>query len=247
MFKTSFLGGKPLRQAPSSRILALPSLLLTGIWLATSCGFAQTPYVLVSGSQLTDDCPICGRPPITVPLIGSFDLQLSQQTPLETFYDLTNISFRSGATSGLPYQVFGSGTYQVGGEVALSQQLFLDTEITNGFSGVHALCTSTNAPVTQSWPKIQIHVDQTNGTPAQVYRLTLVAVPTPQITSIVPDLKTRDVRLDWNPNGGAFVVQRAYELIGPYSVVGSLSTNSSFTDVGVLTNATRFFYRLRPF
>jgi len=215
------------------------------------CAVAQTAtpqlYTLLSGSQLTDDCPICDRIPIVVPLAGTFGLRMLDQNPLVTRYELLNILFSTSVTSGPQYQVVGTGVYQVGGEVAVSQQLFLNTIISNSFAGANALCESSNVPVTQPWPKIQIQVDQTNGTAAQVYHLALVAVPVPSVRSIVVDHQTSDVRLEWDASGSILQLERAPDVGGPYSALTPISTNSSFTDSGVLTNSQRFFYRLRPF
>jgi hypothetical protein len=219
--------------------------------MITSSGVAQpaavTTYTLLSGSKLTDECPICARAPIVVPLTGTFGLQMLDQSPLATRYALTNISFRSGATSGPQYEVTGTGVYEVGGEVAPMQQLFMNTEISNGTTTANALLASTNGPVVQPWPKIQIQVKQTNSTPAQQYSLALLAVPAPHINAIVPDPKTGNVLFEWEANGGSFQLERASNVLGSYSAVTPITTNLSFTDLGVLTNSTQFFYRLRPF
>ena len=52
-------------------------------------GFAQAPttnhpwaYLLLDGSTLTDDCPICGRPTIQEPMRGTFQLRLLESNPL---------------------------------------------------------------------------------------------------------------------------------------------------------------------
>lgn len=169
------------------------------------------------------------------------------QTPLLTRYQLLTISFQSGATSGPPYQVFGSGVYQVGGEVALVQELVLNTQISNAFTSINAVCVSSNTMVLQAWPKIQIQVDETNGTPVQVYHLGLVAVPVPRFCSITPDLQTGDVLLQWESNEGMVQLERARDLGGPYASLGPIGTNTSFIDSGILIKSSRFFYRLRPF
>lgn len=219
--------------------------------LLALCSVAQTTttqlYKLLSGSQLTDDCPICDRIPIVVPLSGTFGLRRLDQNPILTRYELTNVSFTAGTTSSPQYQVLGSGTYEVGGEVAVYQQLFLNVAISNGVNAVNALCVSTNTPVTQLWPKIEVQVDQTNGTPAKVYHLALIAVPVPKIGSIVPDGQTGNVQLDWEATGANLQLERATDVLGPYSAVTPITTNASFIDIGVLTNSPRFFYRLQPF
>jgi hypothetical protein len=233
------------------RKLILLVMFLTGVPGATLSVVAQTTnaqlYSLVAGSQLVDDCPICGRPTILAPLTGTFNLSVLDQNPLFTRYQLTNITFHAGAQTGLEYKVVGSGIYQIGGEVAILQDLFLDVAIDNGFTTTKAQCINTNRGVSQRWPKIEISVDQTNGTPGQVYYLTLVAVPVPKVRSLAPDPRTGTVHLEWDGNGGSFQVERAASIGGPFSTVTPITTNSSFTDVGVLTNLPQVFYRVRQF
>jgi hypothetical protein len=232
------------------RTSCLESLVI-GFGMLALCSAAQTTnlqvYTLLSGSQLTDECPICDRIPIVLPLKGTFGLRILDQTPISTRYDLLNISFQAGTTSGPEYQVVGSGVYQVGGEVAVSQQMFVNAVISNGFTNVNALCMSTSGPVSQPWPRIQIQVDQTNGTASKVYHLTLVAVPAPQFRSIIADAQSRDVILAWDGNGGMVQLERAPGIGGPYSAASPIITNSSFTDAEALTNSAQFFYRLHPF
>src|SRR5438045_9642210 len=109
-------------------------LLLLGVWMTGEAGFTQLSpsirsYTLTKGSELVDDCPICGRPTILVPMTGSFALRFVDQNPVLTRYELLNISFHAGAAPGREYQVHGAGTYQVGGEVAVTQEVFLGVEI----------------------------------------------------------------------------------------------------------------------
>jgi hypothetical protein len=109
--------------------------LLLGIWSAEDQVLAQLAdevtriYTLRTNSTLKDDCPICARTPIVVPMTGTFRLRFLNQDPLFTRYQVQDISFHAGARTGPEYWVTGSGTYQVGGEVAVSQKLFLDTAV----------------------------------------------------------------------------------------------------------------------
>lgn len=231
--------------------LLLAGVLLAAVPAATCRVTAQTNapqrYTLVSGSQLMDDCPMCGRPTIIVPMLGTFDLRMLDSNPLFARFEVLNISFQAGTNSGPEYKVTGSGIYQVGGEVALAQNLFLDVQIDNGFTTTKALCTNTNTVVSEPWPKLQVSVDQTNGTPGQVYHLDVTAIPVPAVAPPVFDYSSGSVRLQWQANGGQFQVERAPEIGGPYSALASPTTNTSFTDTGVLTNQPRAFYRLRQF
>lgn len=234
------------------RNLKLVGMLLTSIQLASIASLAQTPtsqpYTLVSGSELTDDCPICDRIPIVLPLAGTFDLRLVDQDPLFTHYELTNIAFYAGTNPGAAYQVTGSGTYQTGGQVAVLQDMFLNLEISNGVATTKAACVNTDRFVNQPWPKLQINLEQTNGTLTQVYYLTLIAVPVPTIRMLLPEDQPGDVRLEWEGYGAKFQLERATNAGGSYlPLTPNKPTESPFTDVGVVTNQPQFFYRLRQF
>lgn len=226
----------------------LAGLLWIGVGESTSVAQATNEqfYTLISGSQLLDDCPICARPTIVVPMAGTFGLRVIDQNPLNTTYEVFGVSFHAGATPGPEYQVMGSGTYQTGGEVATGQDMYLDVTINNGYASTEAQCVNTNRTVSQPWPGIQISLNQTNGTPGQVYYLTLVAIPIPKLRLFPPDSKG-NVSLEWDANGGSFEVERAPSVTGPYSAVSPITTNFSFTDFGVMTNFPRVFYRLRQF
>jgi len=145
---------------------------------------AQTPplntvwvYTLVGGSQLTDDCPICDHVTVPVPMRGTFQLRFLGQGPLFDNYAVENVSFAAGETTGRAYKVVGKGTYRVGGEVGLQQDLFLEVIIDDGVT--NQLCDLTNASpnITRRWPMLQASVVQSNGTLARQFRLDINAAP----------------------------------------------------------------------
>lgn len=135
-------------------------------------------YQLLNGSSLTDDCPICGRPTIQVPLRGTFKLRLLEQKPIFSRYSMEDIQFTA---RGGDYRVTGSGTFQIGGEVALRQEMFLQVEVNNGFTSNLCYFTNTTATVDRFWPMIDSTLDQTNGTLTQVYSMRLAAAPLREI------------------------------------------------------------------
>ena len=233
------------------RKLKLAGLLLAGAGAACICAQAQIsppqPYTLIPGSQLTDDCLDCDRIPIVVPMTGTFNLHRLHEDTLFTHYELRDISFHAGTNPGPEYQVIGSGTYQVGGEVAVQQDMFLDLEISNSVAGTKAQCVNPDRFMAQPWPKLQIDLVQTNGTPSQVYYLSLIAVPVPTLRVMLPGDPGGDVVLDWEGNGGAFQLERATNAAGPYEPLTPEATKAPFTDAGVLTNQVQCFYRLRQF
>src|SRR5512140_2301278 len=99
------------------RKVILRVLLLTGaaaVMPAVAQSTKEQVYALVNGSELVDDCPMCGRPTILAPLSGTFTLRLLDQNPLYVRYQVTNISFHADAQTGTKYTVSGSGVYQIG-------------------------------------------------------------------------------------------------------------------------------------
>ncbi len=164
-----------------------PSLLFAAAVLCAVTQPARLPaqaitnevwqYTLLPDSRLVDDCPICGRPTILVPLRGTFSLRPVQANPLFSTYAWETIAWAADNGAGASYQVRGQGTFQVGGEVAVMQDLFLAVQIDTGWT--NRLCYFTNGvrTLTRLWPMIQISVDQTNGLPIQQFHLDLSAAP----------------------------------------------------------------------
>lgn len=147
---------------------------------ASTWGTPSAPawqYRLLPGAQFIDDCMMCGRPTYLLPMEGTFSLRLVEENPLFSTYAVEDISFRAGTPPGLYYKISGTGTYQVGGEVALVQSMNLKVQVDDG--STTRLCTFTNNPshVTRGWPLIEIALDQADGNPMQFFRMTFVAAP----------------------------------------------------------------------
>jgi hypothetical protein len=138
-------------------------------------------YTLLNGSTLTDDCPICGRPSIPLPMQGTFQLRLIQENPLFATYALENIAFDAGPPGGTTYKVRGQGIYQVGGEVGLVQEMFLEAWVDDGRTNKLCYFTNTEPAVRRGWPLVQITLVQTNGTDIQRFYLDLRAAPVREI------------------------------------------------------------------
>src|SRR5437773_5639304 len=152
--------------------------------LALAFAVSETPaqtnrtwqYTLLPDSSLTDDCD-CGRPTISLSMKGGFRLRLLQENPLFSSYALENISFIAGSTSGPNYRISGQGSYQVGGEVTVRQQMFLEVYIDDGRSNRLCYFTNSMSTVDRLWPMLHISLGQTNGTLLQTYSLELDAAP----------------------------------------------------------------------
>jgi hypothetical protein len=177
---THFLTGVPgperLRPWPFSFAWMAVVLLLAHLPAARSQSPGTVPwrYTLVHGATWVDDCPICGRPTILLPLRGTFDLQWVREDPLFQYYALENIRFEAGGEGGPRYLLTGRGEYRFGGEVALTRRLTLDLKVDNGTT-VHL--DSAPGPVQRPWPMLQAESRQTNGSLVQEFSLNLAAAP----------------------------------------------------------------------
>jgi len=106
----SFGGVKPLIAAPGDSTATLYALITPPAGLQVGC---QPPCL----------CPL-----VSTPTYGSFTLVPAGSDPLYTYYTVDRFiaSFNNGPGA---VAITGSGTYRVGGEVALLQQLTLDLSI----------------------------------------------------------------------------------------------------------------------
>jgi len=137
-------------------------------------------YLLLEGSELIDDC-YCGRPTIFIPMRGTFRLRLLEENPLFARYELWDVSFTAGPFDNVTYQVTGSGQYQLGGEVALLQDLFLELKVDNGFTDKTCSFTNDTRTAERLWPMIGASLTQSNGPIIQFYRLRIAAAPVREI------------------------------------------------------------------
>ncbi len=136
------------------------------------------PYKLLKGSEFLDDCTICGKPLIPIPIEGTFQLGKVDENPLFTTYRVEEINFKdSSGTWNLHIQ--GGGSYQVGGEVAVVQEMRLNITVTLGVDPLpDALLESGRIAGGAGFPEIDIqlmHKDPPS--PIHVYSLILLATP----------------------------------------------------------------------
>ena len=173
---------KFLRLFGTSSVVAFFVLLqLAGVRSAPAAPM-NWEYMLLSGSTLIDDCPICDRPSIPWPLRGNFRLRLSGETPLYNEYAIEGIDFTAARSGTTPYTVTGKGTLRIGGEVAITHQLTMELLIDDGVA--KKACTFTNDMTASSqrlWPMLSLYPVQSNGTWTQVYNLNLATAPLKEI------------------------------------------------------------------
>jgi hypothetical protein len=94
---------------------------------------ARVPYYLTTKSTFQegcfDPCDCLLEQPRKV--LGVFFLHPATSDPLFTYYDVTDIQWIV-LPLGDPMRITGSGTYRVGGEVAIQHQLELDLQVGGG-------------------------------------------------------------------------------------------------------------------
>jgi hypothetical protein len=134
-------------------------------------------YQLAAESTLTDACRLCGLPPVSLPMRGTFTLTLQSINPLFAQYTLDSIAFTAGNGTNVAYQVAGQGNLQFGGEVAVVQNMTLQVQV----NGMPFGFTNGVTSATRTWPVIGIDLTQTNRNFAQLISLHLLAVPVREI------------------------------------------------------------------
>jgi hypothetical protein len=114
----------------------LAALLFTlfAVPIGTASGQTDAPrlYVLKTGSSLATGCfGPCLCPVLEQPMQGTFTLKRTSVDPLFTSYEVLDVRWTlPDATQSVP--IVGSGTYRVGGEVAVQQQMVLDLSVGGG-------------------------------------------------------------------------------------------------------------------
>src|SRR2546430_408627 len=77
--------------------------------------------------------------------------------------------------------VTGSGTFEIGGEVAVTFRMDLQVQIDVGFTNKVCYFTNSTSGLDRRLPMMDITVVQTNGTPGQTFTLRLAAAPVREI------------------------------------------------------------------
>ena len=130
---------------------------------------SRLTYTLLEGSYFVDDCLICERPTIQLPMRGTFDLVLQQNTPPYTQYAIRNLDFTAGVGTSLQKRITGDGTYTRFEEFAILQDMTLATQVRNTWTNRAAYFTNNARMVQQPFPLIQADLTETNGTLLQTF------------------------------------------------------------------------------
>jgi hypothetical protein len=142
----------------------------------------MVPYELVTdgidGSIFIDDCLPCGRPTVPIPIGGTFLLGKVGENSLYSYYRMDGIQFGS-ALDSVFVLITGSGSYLLGGEVALVQEMNLELTVEEtGLTTAGALLASGRVPVGAVFPEIVIDLQHRNPeSDFHVFSLHLIARP----------------------------------------------------------------------
>jgi hypothetical protein len=157
------------------------ALVLAGgmgeIWVAAD----SWQYRLIEGSEWVDDCPACGRPTLSMPIRGQFTLELIEETPIGSRYEMRGVEFHTGMGTEWDLRLSGTGVFEMGGEVALRQEMRLELRVEGLGNAIHLTFTNEITTVSRPWPMLDISVNDISGTPLQSYRLVLRAAPIREI------------------------------------------------------------------
>jgi len=140
----------------------------------------MVPYELEKGSVFVDDCTICGKPTVPIPITGTFLLGeiAGGPNPVSTYW-VDAVDFQSTVVDS-PYRIFGDGYYRQGGEVALLQEMRLELQVTDTQGTVIPgnILASTDPKVYATFPEIDIEIlHQNPAGPMHVYSIHLIAKP----------------------------------------------------------------------
>jgi len=158
--------------------------LLVGVSVltpATAQVATRVAYTLLEGSYFVDDCLVCGRPTIQLPMRGTFELVLQQDTAPYTRYAIRNLDFTAGVDSSLQKHITGEGTYTRFEEFAILQDMTLTTQVRDTWTNRAAFFTNDTRIVQQPFPLIQADLTQANGTLLQTFSMHLLAAPAREI------------------------------------------------------------------
>ncbi|MHC4110452.1 MAG: hypothetical protein ACYSUY_05210 [Planctomycetota bacterium] len=135
-------------------------------------------YRLIEGSTLVDDCTICGRPTILIPIRGSFWLVPTGQDMWFSYFAIRGLWFKS-VYPVMEYKGQMEGTYKIGGDFALVHQMTFKGFI-NQFEDLKF--DSGVVFPKMGFPWIEIDLLQVPPTdPLHTFGMHLVAVPWPDV------------------------------------------------------------------
>ncbi len=154
-------------------------MALHGIVLSTClapwaiCASSQS-YSFFGESTLTDSCPVCARVDIVRPMRGTFELRLLSENIAESLYAVEDMTFET--LDGL-YRGAVHGTLRILRGEGIGQQWALEGDIFDPEGSTFCVIAQTDGKLERVLPVIRVKLEQTNGSIAQQYLLTINAAP----------------------------------------------------------------------
>jgi len=239
------LGGKALSFVAKSVLVVACALAV-----ATGGANAQTVtnsvlYCLNASSTFEQGCiPPCECPDmLPVPVRGTFWLTPTGYDGLYNNYAVTNVNWRV-SLSGSDLIITGSGTYKVGGEVALLQELALDLQL--GGAQVEHL-DSGLVPAAAPFPEIKVTISTTNKL-CFASSFNLHASPAPPFEPRLGLAGSNGVVLSWPVSAASFGLEESSDLTASsWTPVTNAPTVTGQENQVTLARAPgNRFYRLVP-
>ena len=200
-------------------------------------------YSMSNGSQIVQECLLCGIVTDPTPLSGHFGLRTIESNSLFSTYKVEDLVLQSSGTNGIQYLVTGDGYYQV--SAGGTQEFVVSISVAHNGVQETAVLTNDDLAIQQPWPNIQSSLVQSNVVSGQQYHLKLFASLTSSTFTIRAENQGGNLRLDWTSGGSKFQVEQAAAVQGPYVAIGPVTTNLFFEAAGAFTNSPAAFYRLR--
>jgi hypothetical protein len=175
--------------------------LIALLSLFTFSAIAADPpwrYQLLEGSSLADECLICGRPTIIIPMRGSFTLRRGSVSPISQTFSIENANFQAGPD----YTFQGSGTYTLSGDFVVHQSMTLTGELKTATETKQVAFTNETTEITRRWPMLSATLMQTNGTLASTTALSIAAAPLQEIWFSTSTNFTRAIKVDNSVSDG---------------------------------------------
>ena len=236
---------KPL--SPKRNLLSL--VTKAACFVLLSCGLATAAdtalYLLKPDSDFQRGCfaPCMCPVMITAPVNGTFFLTSTGSDGLYNTYAVTDVRW-SYTNSGAVTSITGSGTYKVGGEFALQQELSLELQMDGG-SKEHF--DSGLVSDTAAFPDISVSIS-TNGQYCfdTVFYVNASPTPVPQLN--IGLTSTNTVVLTWAVTPCRFVLLESFDMtIAIWNSVTNAPTVVGQQNQVILPRASGVkCYRLQP-
>jgi hypothetical protein len=225
-------------------------LAACGLAIAPGSAKAQTVtnpvlYSLNADTSLAQGCiPPCLCPDwLGAPVTGTFLLTPTGYDGLYDTYAVTNVNWRD-PFDGTDLIVTGSGTYKVGGEVALLQELVLDLHLGDVWVEHY---DSGLVPEAAPFPEIKVIISTTNQSCFES-TVNLDASPAPVLRPGLGPAGTKEIVLSWPVSATPFVLEESSNLaVTNWTAVTNAPTVIAQENQVVLTRPLgNRFYRLAP-